>query len=119
MDELNYFAQPVPRNTVGYHEIIADPMDFATIKKNITKAHQPYSGPCGLQAFFADIQLIVDNCQMFNVEGSDVYESATALESQLNAMKQAATQRWLAETAVDSSHTSSTTTLTISALASK
>lgn len=72
------FAEPVPYMELGltnYPQIIKRPMDISTCRKNLAKCR--YNS---YKEFFADIQLIWDNCKQYNVVGSDIYELAVEME---------------------------------------
>lgn len=58
-----------------YFELIKNPMDLRSVKEKVDEGS--YSG---WDAFERDMLLIFDNAKTYNVEGSDVYEDAAALE---------------------------------------
>lgn len=58
-----------------YPKIVKKPMDLSTIKNRIkNKEYESFD------AFFADIQLIWDNCKLYNIAESDIYRMAEDLE---------------------------------------
>lgn len=65
-----------------YPEIIKNPMDFdkidAQCKQRKYKSHSE---------FFADLQLIWDNCKLYNQEGSPIFSQALQLEKITNNAK--------------------------------
>ena len=65
-------------------------MDISTCRKNLSK--QRYGS---YKEFFADIQLIWDNCKQYNVQGSDIYELAIEMEKHAKKLV-AKTRRQLA-----------------------
>ncbi len=50
-------------------------MDLATVKENLSKGIYPT-----FDAFFAEIQLIWDNCKLYNMMGSDIYKICERME---------------------------------------
>ena len=72
------FLEPVEWKELGlldYLTIVKKPMDFQTIKENLNSGAYPT-----YDAFFADIQLIWDNCKTYNMAGSDIYKLAEYME---------------------------------------
>ena len=62
------FLQPVDYEGLGlddYPKIVKNPMDLGTIKERLNDNKYPF-----LQDVLSDIQLIWDNCKLFNLEGS-------------------------------------------------
>jgi len=56
-------------------KIKQDPMDLGTIHSKLQKG-----GYANFDAFDADIRLVIDNCQMYNAESSEVYKQARRLD---------------------------------------
>ena len=48
-----------------YFDIIKNPMDLGTVKKNLKANKYKF-----VEEFLADIELIWDNCKAYNAEGS-------------------------------------------------
>ncbi len=74
----NYFAEPVDVSGLGlfdYNDIIKKPMDLSTIRKNLES--KTYSKP---EEALDDIQLIWDNCKIYNREDSFIYDAAEKIE---------------------------------------
>ena len=60
---------------LDYPTIIKRPMDFDTLKKNLlANKFSTY------EEFFADLQLIWDNCKLYNMIGSEIYKLAERME---------------------------------------
>ena len=95
-DEL--FAEPVPKDTLFYFDVVSTPMDLSTIQKNINNTQSKYGGTYGLQHLYSDIQLMINNCRTYNQEGSGPYILATSLETHINSIKEEASKRWILET---------------------
>lgn len=73
------FLEPVDYVALGlldYPEIVNDPMDFSTVKQNLLA--NKYSE---FAEFSADISLVFDNCRLYNMEGSLVFNYADQLDS--------------------------------------
>lgn len=58
-----------------YPEIIKKPMDLRTVRKNLGKGKYKK-----FEEFYRDVQLIWDNCKTYNIQGSDIYKMAEAME---------------------------------------
>jgi len=70
------FQYPVSTKDVpGYTEIVKHPIDLSTIKSKIAKYEDSPS------TFLADMCLIFDNCQLFNLENSELYTAASVLRA--------------------------------------
>ena len=90
-DELGaLFALPVPLDTPQYFDVVQTPMDLSTIAGKVDH----YGS---LEAFYADVRLMVVNCQTYNEEGSGVYGSATRMQAVLASLKTEAAARWKKE----------------------
>jgi hypothetical protein len=72
------FHNPVPYKEWrldDYIKIIRKPMDLSTVKSKLVQGLYPTPNDV-----FNDIQLIWDNCKRFNLEDSDIYNTAVAME---------------------------------------
>ncbi|KAJ1664138.1 hypothetical protein EV178_004350 [Coemansia sp. RSA 1646] len=72
------FLKPVDPVALGiptYFDIVKNPMDLSTIQKKITKKTYKWAAD-----FVADIQLIVDDCFLFNPPDTPVNECGKALQ---------------------------------------
>mmetsp|Transcript_1994 Transcript_1994/g.4469 ORF Transcript_1994/g.4469 Transcript_1994/m.4469 type:complete len:1083 (+) Transcript_1994:861-4109(+) len=73
------FLEPVDYEALGlpdYPEIVADPMDFSTVKQNLQSGKY-----AEFAEFSADIALVFDNCRLYNMEGSLVFNYADQLDT--------------------------------------
>ena len=52
-------------------------MDFSTLKKNLNDGKF-----ITYEEFLADLQLIWDNCKLYNMIGSEIYKLAERMEKQ-------------------------------------
>lgn len=68
-----------------YHTVVQTPMDFATVASRLAAGH--YRGD--KLAFSADVDLIFDNCALYNGEDSEVYRDAMTLKSLFKEWKAA------------------------------
>lgn len=59
-----------------YYEAIETPMDLATVQDKL-KSKQYET----VQALYADLALIWNNCKDYNLEGSDIYGDAEDLQN--------------------------------------
>ena len=58
-----------------YPKVVTRPMDFSTLKKNLKDGKfSTY------EEFLADLQLIWDNCKLYNMVGSEIYKLAERME---------------------------------------
>lgn len=81
LKEAEPFLEPVPYEALGildYPKIVKKMMDFNTIKENI-RDHQYKS----VKEVLDDIQLIWDNCKLYNLEYSKIHKIAIILEGKL------------------------------------
>jgi len=72
------FLEPVPWQEYelnDYPDIIKNPMDLGTVKSKMLKGEYQSYEEC-----FGDIQLIWDNCKLYNMAGSDIYKLAERME---------------------------------------
>ena len=72
------FLEPVAWEELGlidYTTIIKRPMDLQTVKENLNRGVY-----LTFDAFFADLQLIWDNCKLYNMAGSDIYKICERIE---------------------------------------
>ncbi|GAX12616.1 histone acetyltransferase [Fistulifera solaris] len=75
------FLEPVDTKDVpDYLDVITKPIDLATIEKRI-RSDNHYRTK---EMFFADIQLMADNCKTYNDDGSMYVQCAKKLEKFLN-----------------------------------
>lgn len=63
--EFRYPVDYIGLGLPDYPEIIKVPMDLSTVKKNLKAGEYP-----SMQDFLLDIQLIWDNCKLYNPEES-------------------------------------------------
>ncbi|XP_048779537.2 uncharacterized protein LOC125682944 isoform X2 [Ostrea edulis] len=74
------FEEPVTEEDApGYHDIIRRPMDLATIEKKLTnRAYRTKN------RFVQDLNLMLDNCRLYNGENSELGEMAARLQRFVN-----------------------------------
>jgi bromodomain-containing factor 1 len=75
------FLEPVDVEAFGlydYYDIIKEPMDFSTMQKKMTA--KQYANP---DEFYADMQLIWENCFRYNPEGQPVNKCGKDLKVEL------------------------------------
>jgi transcription initiation factor TFIID subunit 2 len=73
------FLEPVDYVGLGlpdYPEVVADPMDFSTVKLKLEGGEY-----LEFAEFSADISLVFDNCRLYNMEGSLVFNYADQLDT--------------------------------------
>jgi len=64
------FLRPVLTSEVpDYHQIIKTPMDLAKIKSKLNMGAYQLN-----EELLSDIQLVFRNCDLYNVEGNEIYE---------------------------------------------
>jgi len=64
------FLRPVLTSEVpDYHQIIKAPMDLAKIKSKLNMGSYQLN-----EELLSDIQLVFRNCDLYNVEGNEIYE---------------------------------------------
>lgn len=68
-------VDPVQFNILDYFDIIKHPMDLGTIDTKLEQHAYP-----SVEAFLADVQLIFDNCYLYNNEYDPVTLDAKKLE---------------------------------------
>uniref|UniRef100_T1I0S2 Bromodomain adjacent to zinc finger domain protein 1A n=1 Tax=Rhodnius prolixus TaxID=13249 RepID=T1I0S2_RHOPR len=69
------FLRPVTKSEVpDYHQIIKKPMDLATIKHKLNMLSYTKNSE-----LIADTELMFDNCNVYNEEGSEVYRAGVKL----------------------------------------
>jgi histone acetyltransferase len=76
--ETEPFREPVDYEAFGlldYPNIIKRMMDLGTIRRNLKSDTYKY-----LESAFEDIQLVWDNCKLYNVEDSMIHKTAVKLE---------------------------------------
>ncbi|KAJ2539647.1 hypothetical protein EV175_006318 [Coemansia sp. RSA 1933] len=78
------FLKPVDPVALGiptYFDIVKNPMDLSTVQKKLTKKAYKWAAD-----FVADIQLIVDDCFLFNPPDTPVNECGRALQKAAHAL---------------------------------
>ena len=74
------FRDPVNTEEVtDYLDVVTDPIDLRTIEKRIRKGHW-YKNK---HMLYSDMMKMVNNCKLYNGEGSTYYEYAVSLEKYL------------------------------------
>ena len=76
--ESEAFKEPVDYellNLTDYPKIIKKPMDLGTVRNNLENFYYKTVRQC-----LDDIQLVWDNCKLYNMEESDIYKVAKVLE---------------------------------------
>ncbi|OMJ71959.1 hypothetical protein SteCoe_29693 [Stentor coeruleus] len=73
---VDYIELDIP----DYPDIIKHPMDLSTLKKNLKEGKYQT-----LQDFIYDVQLIWDNCKLYNPEESYIYKQAVQLQERANS----------------------------------
>ncbi|EDV91500.1 bromodomain adjacent to zinc finger domain protein 1A [Drosophila grimshawi] len=70
------FLRPVLNSEVpDYHKIIKTPMDLAKIKSKLNMGQYQIN-----EEVLSDIQLVFKNCDLYNVEGNEIYDAGSELE---------------------------------------
>jgi len=77
-DVDQFFAYPVPEDTPGYFEIVKQPMDLSTARDKVKDRR--YS--C-LEELVGDMHLMLDNCELYNDDASDLGAAARHLREVL------------------------------------
>ncbi|KAJ2490358.1 hypothetical protein IWW37_003243 [Coemansia sp. RSA 2050] len=73
------FLKPVDPVALGvptYFDLVKNPMDMSTIQKKLSKKTYRH-----VAEFVADIQLIIDDCFLFNIKDTPVHDCGKALHS--------------------------------------
>ena len=70
------------RSFPEYYDLIEEPMDLSTFKKNLSLPHHYPNTAAAL----ADLRRIWSNCQAFNAEGSEIFEKSVFCSGQLEEM---------------------------------
>ena len=74
------FALPVDGNTVkDYYTLVTNPMDLQKLTSKVQNNEY-----ISLEAFRRDVQLIFDNCRLYNSKETAYYKSAVILEKYFN-----------------------------------
>lgn len=70
------FLQPVTDSEApGYSSVVKKPMDLSTVRSKLNrKSYDSFN------SFVADLQLICDNCKLYNPENSEIYKLGIELE---------------------------------------
>lgn len=72
------FLTPVDWQELGlmdYPSIVKQPMDLSTVNRNLNEGEYESFEKC-----FGDIQMIWDNCKLYNMAGSDIYRICERME---------------------------------------
>ncbi|BFF92915.1 bromodomain adjacent to zinc finger domain protein 1A [Drosophila madeirensis] len=70
------FLRPVLTSEVpDYHQIIKTPMDLAKVKSKLNMGEYQLN-----EEVLSDIQLVFRNCDLYNVEGNEIYDAGCQLE---------------------------------------
>lgn len=89
------FLKPVDPVALGvptYFDLVKNPMDLSTIQKKLSR--KKYQN---VADFVADIQLILDDCFLFNIVDTPVHECGKAMEKEAKELlKQDGWDKWLA-----------------------
>jgi len=73
---FDIFCNPVSEGDApGYHEVIEHPMDFSTLRNLVKTGSVTLLGD-----FYENLQLIVDNCVVYNGKGTWLYDAAKDLQ---------------------------------------
>lgn len=70
-----FYISRLEMGLLDYPQIVKNPMDLGTIKENIMSGK--YST---YEEVFNDIQLIWDNCKLYNMLGSEIYKVCEKME---------------------------------------
>uniref|UniRef100_A0AAY4C914 Bromodomain adjacent to zinc finger domain protein 2B n=1 Tax=Denticeps clupeoides TaxID=299321 RepID=A0AAY4C914_9TELE len=71
------FLTPVNSKSVpGYKKVIKRPMDFSTIREKLVNNQY-----LNLETFIIDVNLVFDNCEKFNEDGSDIGRAGHSMRS--------------------------------------
>ncbi|KAL1244753.1 putative global transcription activator SNF2L2 [Trichinella spiralis] len=89
----HFMQLPSRRELPDYYELIAIPVDFKKIRKKLTDGRYK-----NLEELDKDVQLLCDNAQTYNLEGSEIYEDSVALRNLWNNLREQAVTRDNAET---------------------
>ena len=84
MEESIFFREPVNYVALGltdYPKIVKKPMDLSTVYENLKDGIYKAPREC-----LDDIQLVWDNCKLYNVEFSKIYKIACNLEEELRIL---------------------------------
>ncbi|KAI9333474.1 hypothetical protein BDR26DRAFT_868415 [Obelidium mucronatum] len=71
-------VDPVAAGAPTYFTIVKSPMDFGTIEKRLSLVHYT-----SVEMVLADIQLVLDNCYLFNPPTNNVHTLATHIDKLL------------------------------------
>jgi histone acetyltransferase len=69
------FLEPVDRSVPMYYDTIKDPIDLSTIEKRVKKGYY-----ITREMIVSDLQLMVDNCRLYNNDTTDYFVLANKLE---------------------------------------
>jgi hypothetical protein len=85
-DKLGHFVVPVTEDVAkGYFNVISNPMDLQTIGERLAIGIYDAPGLTGVNAFRADVELVVRNALVFNTPQDRVYKDAWRFLKAANA----------------------------------
>ena len=70
-----FMRLPSPNELPSYYAVIRNPIDMETISRNLNGGRY-----ASWESFCGDMQLMLDNARLFNMEGSEIYNDAQALQ---------------------------------------
>jgi hypothetical protein len=74
LDAARFFAEPVPEDTPGYHEAIAEPMDLGTIQGQLARGKLR-----SWAEYYRLVRLVFCNARVYNMPGSRIADAAVQL----------------------------------------
>jgi histone acetyltransferase len=78
------FRSPVTEEIAPrYFETIQKPMDFQTMERRLTRFPDYYKSP---EAFASDVQLMIENCKLFNSQDTVFYKAANQCFQKFKAL---------------------------------
>ncbi|KAF7457981.1 Bromodomain protein [Cryptosporidium felis] len=86
LEDSEAFLEPVNWRKLGlddYPGIVKNPMDLKTISRKVKS-----NSYLNAEQFWADLDLIWYNCQLYNHESSDVYQQSIRMEKFANNLKE-------------------------------
>ena len=76
-------VDPVALNIPDYFDVVKRPMDFGTIISKLTpKGDDGFGEYFTVEAFASDVLLTLDNCQLYNAEGTDAYQMGATIREE-------------------------------------
>ncbi|UYV65948.1 PBRM1, partial [Cordylochernes scorpioides] len=73
-----FMEKPLKKDYPDYYEVITNPIDMKIIEHSIKADKYPT-----FEAMVQDFRLMFSNCQLYNEEGSEIYQDAVVLEKVL------------------------------------